>query len=73
MCESMTGSVWDRLCEYEFAVRILSVLVFALGVLTLFSFPSVEPGTAEHAIATYNLIVITAFVLVILAVRVKCR
>ncbi|WP_255171509.1 hypothetical protein [Natrononativus amylolyticus] len=69
----MTETAWDRLCEYEFAFRILSVLVFALGVLTLFSFPYIERGTAEYTVATYNLLVITAFILVILAVRANCR
>lgn len=69
----MTETPLDRLCEYDFAIRILSVLVFSLGVLTLFSFPYVEPGTAEYVIATYNLLAVSAFVLVILAVRLKCR
>ncbi|SDR04345.1 hypothetical protein [Natronobacterium texcoconense] len=69
----MTETVWDRICEYEFAFQILSVLVFTLGILTLLSFPYVEPGTAEYVIVQYNLLVVSAFLAVILAVRFKCR
>lgn len=69
----MLETAWNRLCEAEFAFRILSVLVFTLGILTLFSFPYVEPGTPERAIATYNALVISVFVLVLLAVRFTCE
>ncbi|WP_440772550.1 hypothetical protein [Natronorubrum sp. DTA28] len=69
----MTETGWDRLCKYEFAARILSILVFTLGILTLLSFPYLEQGTAEYAIASYNLIVITVFIGLILLFRYKCR
>ncbi|MXV60498.1 hypothetical protein GS429_00110 [Natronorubrum sp. JWXQ-INN-674] len=68
----MSESVWDRLCAYEFVVKILSILVFTLGVLTLFSFPYLERGSAEYVIASYNLLVITIFIAIIGLFRYKC-
>lgn len=69
----MPGAVWTRICEYEFAFRVLSVLVFAFAVLTVFSLPFLERGTAEFAITVYNLIALSVFVVVLLAVRYKCQ
>ena len=69
----MTLNVWDRICEYQFAFRILSILIFCLALLTLFSFPFLEPGSAEYVIAMYNVVVLTAFIAVIIAFRFKCN
>lgn len=70
---SMPGAVWTRICEYEFAFRVFSVLVFAFALLTAFSLPFLERGTAEFAVTVYNVVLLSVLVVVLLAVRYKCE
>lgn len=69
----MTANVWDRICEYQFAFRILSILIFFLAVLTVFSFPFLERGSPEHVIAVYNVIALSVFLVAIVAFRLRCE
>lgn len=68
----MEKDVWEYLCGFDQAIRILSIVVFTLAALTIMSYPTLEPGSAAHTIALVNVAYLTVLGIVIAVFYVKC-
>lgn len=63
---------WEVVCSYDRAVHILSVAIFTLVILTVITFPALEPGTPAHALALINLGYSAVFIAGLAVFYVKC-
>jgi hypothetical protein len=68
----MERGFWEVACGYQWLVQMFTVVVFTFGILTVISFPFLQPGTAAHTVALLNFSYIGVFLVFIGLYRYKC-
>jgi hypothetical protein len=70
---TFTDRFWNRVREYELALRLFFVADVLFVMLSLSAYPFVEPGSAAHVLVVLDLLIFVGLLVPLTYFLYQCR